>query len=101
MGALTHRGCGPRQLVWLHMNDPTAAPQGAEREVMRLYERWPARRNINGAGRSRAFLAWLRTNYRRLTEYGVFGDRDPHQHIIAITARWEGTFGRVERSGSR
>lgn len=99
--ALPHRARARRRLLWRRMSDPITAPESAEREVMRLYERWPARRNINGAGRSRAFFAWLRTNYRRLTEDGAFGDRDPHRHISAMTARWEGTYGRVERTGSR
>ncbi len=83
------------------MNYTVATLQSAERQVMRLYENWPARRHTEGAGRARGFFTWLLANYSRFTEYGVFGDRDPHQHIGAITARWEGTYGRVERLGSK
>lgn len=81
------------------MSDQVASPQSDEQQVMRLYEQWPARRNSDGSGRPRAFFAWLQANHSHLTEYGVFGYGAPYQHISAITARWEGTYGRVERIG--
>ncbi len=61
---------------------------------MRLYEKWPARRHTDAADRPRVFFTWLKANHSYLTEFGVFGYRRPYEHIRAIVARWEGTYGR-------
>jgi len=78
------------------VNSHAANPLSAEREIIQLYERWPARRHSAGADRPREFFAWLKANHSHLTEFGVFGYRRPYEHIRAIIARWEGTYGRGE-----